>query len=129
MNIDEYYELQEKTLKENTESYKIKDGIKYINIVESNDLYTNAISIINILVEDFEGITKGFSYIKYSSLEKMIVRLLNNCEYIRVDEKIKNWLIRNHRKNYFDDNIRQINKMIRENYNFYLFNKHDVYYR
>lgn len=127
MDADKYFELQEKAIKENKESYKIRDGVRYINVTECDSMHWNATAIMETLCDDFRDMETGLEYLRFSTFAKFICKIFTKNEFDKADKKIKDWIIRNNRK-LFNKADREFNKMIRNNYVFYCKLKHDVYY-
>lgn len=134
--MEKYMELQNKTISENKNSYKTKNGITYINVVECDRMYWNATSIIEFLMEDMNkiGVKNNFNHLSYSQLNKLLCRIINRYEITELDKKVKEWFVRNNRrwdKEYYGvkESNRELNKLIRNNYVFYYDNRHGTLYR
>ena len=129
MNVEQYCELQDKTIQENKDSYKVIDGVKYINIANCNRMYWNATSICETLADDLRNIDKRICYLQFSRLNKMLCRIINTSATGETDKKVKDWIIRNY-KNYLNsDNNRELNRLIRGGYVFYFDNRHGILYK
>ena len=128
MDVAEYVKLQDTTIQQNKESYKLENGIRYINIVNCDRMYWNATAIIEFLVEDMKGTDNKLSHLSFNQLNKLLCRIINRGEIADADKKIKDWIIRNNRT-WCDVSNPEFNKMIRNNYVFYYDNKHGVLYK
>lgn len=122
--VDDLYQLQEETEKENKKSYHVEDGVRYINIVNCDRIFWNASSICSVLSDDLKQIDKRISTLSYSRLHKLLCKIINSNEMNNCDKKIKDWICRNY-KTYYDSKAnRELNRMIRNNYKFYYSNRH-----